>query len=154
MTRHDPDQRTEVVAEQSPDQDVDTDHDIDTDANADTDVDGSNTASTADRTSESADEEAAAAPNVVIEVDGESERATDPAPFSVVVNGESVQIDTETTVGELGQVVDAGEDAVFTYRGEDGVEALSGDQTLSGVVAEGTELWTQPLGDGEVFGGR
>lgn len=145
MTGSNRDQRTEIVTEQATDRDADTK----------AENDGLSSTSSVDRSSETTEGETDASyAEVVIEVGDESDGATKPAPFTVVVDGQSVQVDTETTVTELGRAIDAGEDAVFTYRTEDGVEALSGEETLSEAVAEGTELWTQPLGDGEVFGDR
>lgn len=86
--------------------------------------------------------------------DGSAETGDEPAldSFVVVVDGESVTIDAETTAAELGQSVDADPDTVFTYRTSDGVKALSGDQTVANAIDDGAELRTQPLGDGEVFG--
>jgi len=73
---------------------------------------------------------------------------------TVLLNGESVNIHPDTTVGELRESEGIGSEAVFTYRSPDGIEALTDDDVVADYVDDGGEIQTQPMGDSEVFGAR
>jgi hypothetical protein len=72
----------------------------------------------------------------------------------VSLNGESVDIDPDTTVGELRETEGIGSEEVFTYRSSDGIEALTDDDVVADHVADGGEIQTQPIAHSEVFGAR
>lgn len=73
-------------------------------------------------------------------------------PFSVIVNGEPVSIDTETTAAELGEIADVSDTSVFTHRTSGSIEALADADVVADELPEGAEIWTQPLSDPVVFG--
>lgn len=72
----------------------------------------------------------------------------------VSLNGETVDIGRDTTVGELRETAEIGTDEVFTHRSPDGIEALTDDDVIADHVADGGEIQTQPIADSEVFGAR
>jgi hypothetical protein len=72
----------------------------------------------------------------------------------VSLNGETVEIDPETTVSDLRETSGIGSEAVFTYRSPGGIEALTDDDVVADHVADGGEIQTQPIADSEVFGAR
>lgn len=72
----------------------------------------------------------------------------------VSLNGESVDIDPDTTVGELRERAGIGSAEVFTHRSPDGIEALTDDDVVGDHIDEGDEIQTQPIADSEVFGAR
>lgn len=85
--------------------------------------------------------------------DSADDRVHDAAQqISVIVDGEPVDVESGTSVGELRDRAGVSEESVLTYRSEGGIEALTDDEVVSDVVEEGTALWAQPLSDGEVFG--
>ena len=76
------------------------------------------------------------------------------ASHEVSLNGESLDIDPDTTVGELRETAGIGSEEVFTYRSSDGIEALTDDDVVADHVPDGGEVQTQPIADSEVFGAR
>lgn len=81
------------------------------------------------------------------ETDGEASSRQE-----VSLDGAPVAIGAETTVGELRETADVGDDQVFTYRSSDGIAALADDDVVAEHVEEGGRIHTQPLADTEVFG--
>lgn len=72
----------------------------------------------------------------------------------VSLNGELVNVEPDTTVGELRERTGIASQEVFTYRSPDGIEALSEGDVVANHVSDGGEIQTQPIADSEVFGAR
>lgn len=100
------------------------------------------------------DEETAASdgPDTADAASGTETGAT--AGRTVSLNGESIDVGPDTTVGELRETEGIGSEEVFTYRSPDGIEALTDDDVVADHVADGGEIQTQPMADSEVFGAR
>lgn len=72
----------------------------------------------------------------------------------VSLNGELIDFEPDTTVGELREIAGIASEEVFTCRSPDGIEALSEGDVVANHVSDGGEIQTQPIADSEVFGAR
>lgn len=72
----------------------------------------------------------------------------------VTVDGQEIPIEEDTTAAELKEQASLDENAVLTYRGEDGFESLNDDDIVAEHVDSDTQLTPQPLADDNVFGGQ
>ncbi|POG55086.1 hypothetical protein AUR65_011705 [Haloferax marisrubri] len=72
----------------------------------------------------------------------------------VNVENQEIPIEEDTTAAELKAQANLSDNAVLTYRGENGFESLNDDDIVVDHVDGGTRLMAQPLADDNVFGGR
>ncbi|MDB2287083.1 hypothetical protein SAMN06266787_11616 [Halorubrum ezzemoulense] len=70
----------------------------------------------------------------------------------VTVENQEIPIEDDTTAAELKEQAELDENAVLTYRGEDGFESLNDDDVVAEHVDEGEQLNPQPLAEDNVFG--
>lgn len=71
----------------------------------------------------------------------------------VTVENQEIPIEEDTTAADLKEEANLSDDAVLTYRGENGFESLNDDDIVAEQVDENTRLMAQPLADENVFGG-
>lgn len=93
--------------------------------------------------------------SVTASADASDGTGSDPRQTQEVsLNGELIDVEPDTTVGELREIAGIASEEVFTYRSPDGIEALSEGDVVANHVSEGGEIQTQPIADSEVFGAR
>ncbi|RKD86229.1 hypothetical protein [Halopiger aswanensis] len=72
---------------------------------------------------------------------------------TVQLEGQEIPIESDMTAAELKNEANVDDDAVLTYRDEDGIESLNDDDVVAEHVDDGQEIQAQPLADDGVFGG-
>jgi sulfur carrier protein ThiS len=70
----------------------------------------------------------------------------------VTVENQEIPIEEDTTAAELKEEANLSDDAVLTYRGENGFESLNDGDIVAEHADENTRLMPQPLADENVFG--
>ncbi|MDB2238784.1 hypothetical protein PN419_17605 [Halorubrum ezzemoulense] len=73
--------------------------------------------------------------------------------MTVNVENQEIPVEEDTTAADVKAEANLNDDAVLTYRGEDGFDSLNDDDVVVEHVDEGTRLEPQPLADNNVFGG-
>lgn len=73
---------------------------------------------------------------------------------TVTVDNQEIPVEEDTTAADLKELAELDEDALLTYRGEDGFESLNDDDVVVEHVDDGAQLTPQPLADDNVFGGQ
>jgi hypothetical protein len=72
----------------------------------------------------------------------------------VNIDNQEIPVEEDTTAADVKELADLDENAILTYRGDDGFESLNDDDRVVEHVDEGAQLTAQPLADDNVFGGR
>ncbi|MFC4248718.1 hypothetical protein ACFOZ7_17595 [Natribaculum luteum] len=71
---------------------------------------------------------------------------------TVRLEGQEIPIESNMTAAELKAEANVDEDAVLTYRTDDGIESLNDGDVVADHVDDGQEIQAQPLADSGVFG--
>ena len=72
----------------------------------------------------------------------------------ITVDNQEIPVEGDTTATELKERASLDDDAVLTYRGENGFESLNDEDRVTNHVDDGAQLTSQPLAGDNVFGER